>query len=186
MLHGTALPFKQLSNMADTGFKFPSTTGFSVQGNTWNDWTNPTNAYADDGVYATRLDNVGTHCQTYGNFSFGIPSGASVVGIEIKTKGKTSAGIGYVEFRYGYDRTSDAGGTNYVPASWWSTSDAVDTQGGASNSLGCTSATQMDNGNFYFRIKAATSTGNTLSLDYVQVKVYYVMGSGNFIPFFFD
>jgi hypothetical protein len=36
--------------MADTGVKPPTTTGA-----TYNAWTNPTNAYANDGSYATPI-----------------------------------------------------------------------------------------------------------------------------------
>ncbi len=158
----------------NTGWKFPTTTGFTIQGNAANEWTNPTNAYADDTSYATAIDGVTTLKQSYGDFGFGIPTTATIVGIEIKTEGKISAGTGFVEFRYGYDRAGDTNGTNYVPASWWSTSDSVDTKGGPTNPLVFTTGTQMADGNFYFRVKApGNNTGSTYSLDHVQVKVYY-------------
>lgn len=159
--------------MPDTGWKAPTTNGFDIQSNNHNQWTNPTNGYSDDGSYATAVDGASRLSHSYGDFEFDIPVNYIINGIEIKTEGKISAGTGYIEFGYGYDRSAGST-TNYTPESWWSTTDSVDTHGSSTNPLGATTGADMADGNFYFRIRTpAGNTGSTYSLDYVSVKVYY-------------
>lgn len=170
--------------MAETGWKFPTTNGFDVGGNPQNDWTNPTNAYADDGSYTTFVDGLTRGAQTYGDFGFGIPVGNIINGIVIETEGKISAGTGFIEFGYNYSRASSP--SNYAPVSWWSTSDSIDTKGSSTDPLSAASGADMADGNFYFRLRTpAANTGSTYSLDYVRVNVYHSAPS-SFMPWFND
>lgn len=168
--------------MANTGFKFPTTTGFNVGGNPKNTWTNPTNGYAADDVYATRSDDIGSFEQSYGDFGFGIPATDIITGIIIKVQGKISTGSGVVQFTYGYDRTIT--GTNYVPVTQWSATESEDTKGSSVNNLGASTGAQMANGNFFFVVKApGNNTGIIYQMDCVQVDVYHTPPSGLLVWF---
>lgn len=62
--------------MADTGFKYPSTNPTSTG------WYNPTYDYSDDDSRAMVKDLSARYPSDYGGFSFGIPEGATINGIE--------------------------------------------------------------------------------------------------------
>lgn len=51
-------------------------------------WTNPANAYTEDGTYATT--DSGTEAQCYYNFDMGLTGGAEIVGVEVRVKAKTN------------------------------------------------------------------------------------------------
>jgi hypothetical protein len=44
--------------MAETGYKSPTTTGFTLQGNNHNQWTSPTDGYSDNSIFATAIDGA--------------------------------------------------------------------------------------------------------------------------------
>lgn len=56
-----------------------------------NQWTNPTNAFTSNNVYAT--DAINGHQQGYGNFGFSIPVGATIQGIQVTTEAKISGSV---------------------------------------------------------------------------------------------
>lgn len=73
-----------LQSNTNTGLKAPTATGTPN-----NNWTNPTNAYATDGSFAT-WNLTGSTQQSYKTFGFGVPSGAVITGIEMQIKGKAN------------------------------------------------------------------------------------------------
>ena len=67
-----------------TEFMFPS-SNTALPAPRDDSWTNPTNAYSDNGSYATAL-NIKYHC--WHNFGFAIPGTATIKGIEVVMKAK--------------------------------------------------------------------------------------------------
>jgi hypothetical protein len=65
------------TSAADTSWHAPTTTGSPS-----NEWTNPSNAFVSDGLYATA--NSDGADQSYGGFGFSIPPGSSVGGITVE------------------------------------------------------------------------------------------------------
>ena len=63
-------------------FKSPSSTMSGGQ------WSNATNAYTSNNIYAT--DTSIGHQQGYSNFGFSIPTGAAITGIQVNTDAKIS------------------------------------------------------------------------------------------------
>lgn len=79
--------------MPDTGWKLPGTVA-SVTGSGTQAWTAPGNAaIADDGSYASVVAsgaNVTTNYLVATSFSFGVPSGASIKGVEFRIRRRGS------------------------------------------------------------------------------------------------
>ena len=58
-----------------------------------NDWTNPTNAEAADGVYATVTEgNIDSHYLKVSGFGFSIPAGSTIKGVTVKITRHGSTG----------------------------------------------------------------------------------------------
>lgn len=72
------------NGLANTGFLHPASNGAVL-----NEWTNPTNAYSSNNVYATRAltNSLDTYRQDFYNFGFSVPSDTSVSGFELKVEG---------------------------------------------------------------------------------------------------
>ena len=70
---------------ADTGFENPSATG-----DDYSQWSNPANAYFSDNVRATESSNG--RQQDWYNFSFSIPVGATIDGIELVVEFRANSG----------------------------------------------------------------------------------------------
>ena len=68
--------------MADTGFLNPAATGI-----VYNEWSNPTNAYASNDSYASSESGSSRDEQDYYNFSPTIPAGSSILGIIVSIEG---------------------------------------------------------------------------------------------------
>jgi len=153
---------------ADTGLNSPTATGGA-----FNDWTNPTNAYSSNNVYAVANPPVKSNVkQSYENFSFGIPAGATINGMEAslewyKTSSASSNGL------YFYC-TSDA--TDY-----WKSVSPPATEGivvtGASDDLWSSTPidTDFSDANFHITVYIVSSqyVAACVYLDHIQVKVYY-------------
>lgn len=162
---------------ADTGFKSPTATGED-----FNQWTDPTNAFSSNDVYATEV--TVTEEQDYYNFTFGVPAGATIDGVEITVEGFCDGTVILNGDRCGIKiDISDDGGTSYgtkinslfgIDAG-----EITATYGGATSGDAFWGLTLTDgdfsNTNFRARIELDTLTGGatTFDLDHLQVKVYY-------------
>jgi len=148
----------------NTGYKSPAATGES-----YNDWTTPTNAYSSNNTYAV---SVYPQNQDYYNFSLidSIDASADIEGIEVAVEWKKS-GAGSATL-YGY--LSWNGGSSWtsgISISTDSTSDVTQTMGGSANEWGRTwTRTEFSNANFRLRLD---NNGGTANVDHIQVKVYY-------------
>ncbi|MBI2474065.1 MAG: hypothetical protein HYV68_00015 [Candidatus Taylorbacteria bacterium] len=160
---------------AEDGFTAPTAngTGLTTPGNA-NNWTSPSNAYSSDNSYATAGTAV---AQDYGNFGFNIPSGDSIVGVDVKVEGKGSTAAGTFSVALSWN-----GGTTYTTAtsSWTlSTSDQVFVMATSSDLWGRASwsPSEFSDANFRLRITAAPSS-NTVSVDAIQVRVQHQVTGG--------
>lgn len=149
--------------MADTGLKSPTATGED-----YNQWTLPTRAYTSDDLW-TSEDTVG-HKQDYYNFAFGVPTGATPVGIEVKLEAKYVISQGQIGCELSWD-----GGANYTGSGKntgpLTGSDVIYTLGGAADLWGRAWAdTEFSDANFRVRVNADAVW---CLIDHIQVRVYY-------------
>ena len=173
--------------ITNTGFLAPNANA-AVTANAGDNngfQTTPGNAYADDGLFAVDTDSgtgTSTSCtangkdkHVYRDYSFGLPGGATIQGIEVRLDAKV-------------DNTSNApkmcvqlssnGGTSWTAAkttATLSTTEATYILGGAADTWGRTWASaNFSNANFRVRvINVASSTARDFSLDWVAVRVTY-------------
>lgn len=158
-----------------TGVKFASTTGFDIPGfgaGGVNDFTDPTNIYADDGNYTT-AGSVSSEYQSYNGFDFGIFSGATIDGIELKVKShKTNVsgqGIVFGIYNGGPYRIK-----NYDPNL---TTDTIVTLGSSSDLWGGTwSDTEFADGSMSLYIGVPATT-QTISFDYFTMEITFSGGT---------
>lgn len=161
----------------DTGAKAPSSTGFDASGfgaGDLNRWNNPTNAYSNNGSYATHSDGAAQRYQSYGGFAFGIGATDTIDGIVAVAEANRSAGnvgliIGIHEGG-GVWRTK----TNTVTSG----TDTVYTYGTGTTDLwgGTWTGSDFSDANAAVYI-SADAYGGTLSVDYITVQIYYTLGS---------
>lgn len=151
--------------MADTGFKSPTSTG-----ETNNDWTNPSNAFASDDNDAV-TGSVATNTQDYYDFSFGLPTIQKIDGIEVAIEGAYSSLIaGSLDVYLSWD-----GGTTWTASKNTGNFGATDstlTVGGSTDTWGRTWA-ESDFTNANFRLKAHPTSNRGTDVDHIQIKVYY-------------
>lgn len=154
--------------MADTGFK---TAGAVVSQTNFTNFTT-TRLASSDNSYATTgggFDGVGV----ISTFAFGIPSGATIDGIEVTVEAK----VGFATVAIVLSLSWNAG-TNFTSTKTNSagTTEATDTYGGAADTWGRTwSDTELSDANFQLKIDPANSAF-TISIDQVRAKVYYTAG----------
>ncbi len=165
--------------MADTGWKNPTATGGI--GATDDFWTNPANAYSSNDVYATMLMANSSAYQSFYNFGFSIPAGATIVGLEVKVEYYMSGTPGANNCRlylWKTDKTVWNGQTgDGFPET--KTVEGTDTEGSSSTFAGGESWVVADFSNAAFAIKIlirdSVEAGHTFYCDHIQVKVYYAV-----------
>ncbi len=145
---------------SDTNYKSPtaSTTVINV--------TNPNNAFSSDNSYA--VFDANNDQVDYVNFTFGIPAGSTIDGIEVRTEGNRT-GNRDLHISLSWN------GLNFTaedPVAFSGTDSQI-VLGGATDTWGrAWSYNDFSDGNF--RLRARTSGGNNLvNLDHVQIKVFF-------------
>lgn len=159
--------------MADTGFKSPSSS------NTGG-WTTLSNCYSSNNTYATNTSTTFVSGDTY-NFAFGVPSGATVDGIEVTAE--FSAQFGGVTATIQLSVSGDGGGAYSSTKSDTvvGVTDTTRTYGGATDlwGLGSFSEFNTQDGTFYIKVEGKTSSGGIqCRLDHLQAKIYYTESTG--------
>ena len=166
------------SNITKTAFTL-STSNCTPPAPLDNPWTNPANAYSDNGSYATAYwelaDYQYHHWYDFDLYSL-IPAGSTINGIEVVVEAK-SAGTGalwawliknplssevisdkkYTPYLTGADTVYTLGGANDLWGTTWDKDDFEDTS--ATHSFG-------------IRL-SGNSADCTYSVDYIKVRVYY-------------
>ena len=146
---------------------------------------NPSNAFADDGLFAVDT-NSGTNNQTsctstrkdrhtFYNYGISIPGGATITGIEVRLDGRVDSTSGAPKFCI---QLSWNGGVSWTAAkstATLTTSEASYLLGGAADMWGRAWASgDFADANFRVRITdVASSTSRDFSLDWVAVQVTY-------------
>ena len=152
----------------DPDFARPSDTGTPH-----NEWTNPTNVYNSDGIYATASS---THRQSYINFGFNITLTNTIQGISVKLDASGSTASGTIDVALSWDN-----GASYTTGKATPTlvgSDIVYTVGGATDTWGrAWTAGEFASNTFLLRITAAP-VSNTLRLDAFEIRVHHQAGGG--------
>ena len=171
----------------NTGLLSPSAQAPVTSGSGDNNGyqTNPTNAFANDGVFAVDTNsgtNNNTSCtsnrkdrHTFYNYNVSIPSGATVTGIEVRLDGRADSTSGSPRFCVQVSWNGGASWTTAKTTSTLTTSEATYLLGGAADTWGRAWASgDFSNANFRVRITdVASSTSRDFSLDWVGVQVSY-------------
>ena len=173
--------------ITNTGFLAPSANAAvtSSAGDNNGFQTGPANAYADDGLFAVDTDSgtgTSTSCtangkdkHVYRDYSFGLPGGATIQGIEVRLDAKVDNTANAPKTCV---QLSSNGGTSWTVAkttATLSTTEATYILGSAADTWGRTWASaNFSNANFRVRvINVASSTARDFSLDWVAVRVTY-------------
>ena len=179
-----ALRFSGLAEAAETGWKTPTLT------HSPNDWTDPGKAI--DGVndtYALAASDSAHDHQGYANFSFGIPNGSIIDGIEVGVEAHSSDPTGcQIEATLSRDN-----GGSFMDAKTKNLtgSDAFYVLGSDTDDWGPPPWSPLDlsNANFVLRLRALDPSGAGCDdaaityVDRVQMKVHYrTIASGTANP----
>ncbi len=162
--------------MADTGFK---TTGAVVSAGSWVNMTTTRINTSDN----SRASTTGTTfaVATLNNYTFGVPAGATIDGIEVNTEFSTSsaAQVATLQISLSWDN-----GTNYTATKsdtqTGSTADKNSTLGGSADTWGRSwSVSEFADGTFLVKVEGkSNAAGTSCRLDFLQIKVYYTAASG--------
>jgi hypothetical protein len=151
------------------GFLRPNSNGTP-----YSAWTGGANAYNSDGVYATIATDEGQ--QSYGNFGFVIPTNNQIKGIQVRLEASASAVVGSISAKLSWDGGSSV--TTLQDTGLPGTTDTVYNLGGPEDTWGRSwTPAEMNDGNFTLELIGNTE-GNTISLDAVQVKVFFQASGG--------
>ena len=144
---------------------------------TLQNWTNGSNAFSSDGADATASMAVS---QDFATFNLNVPSGNTIEGIEVQLEAAADSAGGAIAVELSWNGGTGTTTTG-ISTGALTTSDVVYTLGGPDFLWGRSwdaSAGEFENGSFEVRVRANPS-GNTISLDALQVRVYSSAGSGN-------
>ena len=168
-----------------TGFLSPASNAAETGGDNNGFEVSPTNAYADDGLFA--VDNnsgtgTATSCgngkkdrQRFYTYGVSLPGGATVKGIEVRLDAKVDSTSGSPKFCV---QLSWDGGVSWTAAkstTTLTTAEASYVLGGATDTWGHTwTTTDLNNTNLRVRIiSVAASTVRDFSLDWAALRVSY-------------
>ena len=158
---------------------FAANTGFSAP-TTYTDggsWTNPENGYTSDNAYATTDKN--NKRVSYSSFTFAsIPGGSTISGIEVRVEGSTTGRQVDVDLSWDNGSNYTSGTGTGVKATTLATTEGNITLGGSTDKWGTSHTwvqgdfTGAPNATFRVRLTSNSAAG-IISVDQVQVKVYY-------------
>lgn len=145
-------------------------------------WTNPTNADATDGVFATSAVNSTTsNMLKVVGFGFNIPNGATITGITMIVTGKLSSVIHDGTDVFQLLKAGSPVGTakSNTPIIATTTNTAY-TEGSASDLWGTTwTPTDINNANFGVGYQCQNTGGSeTMSIDSITITIDYTGGGG--------
>jgi len=147
-------------------------------------WVNPGNAQADDSSFATCVIGVGAglkesyylDCQTFG---FAIPSGATIDGITVSARGKSTSAIVGSDARVQMMKAGVLAGTEKTPSTTWGTTENTHTFGAVNDLWGTTwTPAQINAAGFgvsYVCSDGGSSSGCTVSIDYIDITITYTI-----------
>lgn len=156
-------------------------TSYTTFGSNTGSFTNPTNATADDGVYATTTD-LTTATHTFYNWGFAVSGTDTIDDVVVKINANVSTNAS--KSRYGMEISVD-GGTNWATQKFGNQHTTTDEDiffGGDPDawSILPTASQVNDNTNFRARIQNDfAASNNDANLDYLAVIVYSTTGASS-------
>ncbi|MGI2325902.1 MULTISPECIES: hypothetical protein [unclassified Methylococcus] len=144
---------------------------------TWS-WSNPGNAASSDNAYATATPSSlfpQTHYLKCTGLGSTIPAGATILGFEIGSEGKTSSTVA----RDNAVRLVIGGAiqtADQSSATDWPTADGTILRGGPTNLMGTSGLTGADidaNFGFAISVKYVSGSQKTISVDDLWITIYY-------------
>ncbi len=154
-----------------TNWQSPTTTG-EVN----NNFTNPANAYASDNSMADSGLTIGNK-QDYGDFSLNVPSGATIIGIQVKIEGNQpdanwiTGGV-----RLSWDNGTTWTAQKSLAHNFWGSADKFVVFGHARSLWGRTwTQSELSNANFRIQLELLAQYTGTREwlVDHIQVRVFY-------------
>ena len=172
--------------MADTGWVTGTVASLHGSGGDrcdgYTGWTNPTNADTQNDTYATCGPGKFkfTDCLSSVNFSFGIPAGATIDGIEVRYDGFATMLLEAVVallLNGAYAAGDNKGLDAQVPTS---DTDTYRVFGGATDMWNSGfDYDDVTDSTFGFVVSYSTGDpGYTMSVDHLQMKIYYTESTG--------
>lgn len=148
-------------------------------------WTDAGNAEASDNAYAGTGSGVNPSASSQylkaTNFGFAIPSGATILGIEVSVERKAdSAGI-ISDLKARLVKGGTVQATDKAAAGTWGNSDATVTYGGSTDKWsGTWTAADINDADFGFVLQVqGTGSSTTPRVDHIQIAVTYRSGKAN-------
>ena len=160
----------------DTGWKDPSANVADTGGDGDGFELNPTRAYFNDDESASNMD--GTYdCHSYYNYSFGIPTGATIDGIEVRLDWwlDDTAGTNRMFAKLSWDGGFNLTSPEMADTEGISDGDPTDIVGGPTDTWGRSwSLDEFSDDNFRVWLTCESDYDTRdFYLDWVPVKVYY-------------
>ena len=183
----TETPVPPTAAPGNTGYRAPAANAAVTSGSGDNNGfqTSPGNAYTSNNAYAVDTNSGTTTSASYTdagkdrhlfyNYAFGVPSGAAILGIQVRVEAKVDSTTGTPKM---YVQLSPDGGATWTTAKVTATlkkTDGVNTLGSTSDTWGRTwTAGELSDANFRVRVtNVATNTSRDFSLDEIAVQVTY-------------
>jgi hypothetical protein len=147
-------------------------------------WNSPTNIYASDNVYATTslISSAVSNYLQATNFGFNIPNSVNIEGIMISIEGKTTNNSAAISNSFTILKNATTSGDNTTNFSLSATERTLFI-GGSQSLLGNTlTPADINNSGFGYQMsfKVRPPSGTQLiSIDYVEITVFYSEGSSN-------
>jgi hypothetical protein len=151
-------------------------------------WSNPGNAAASDGSYATAVIGAAVTPSEYlkvTNFGFAIPAGATIDGITVAVERSSSQANRVNDSAVRIVKGGTIGSTDKGSATNWPTSDASVNYGGVSDLWGETWAYSDINASTFGMAISAASTGSgtrAARIDLITITVTYTEAAGGGQP----
>ena len=162
--------------MADTGLN----TAANVANTSWTS-ISASNIDTSDDTRATATGTTYLVAEAY-NFSFGVPSDATIDGIEVQAEFSSSLAGTIASLRLSISGNGGAAYSATKEDTVTGLTDTTKTFGGATDLWGEASFSEYgtQDGNFFIKIEGKTKlVGVSCRLDYLAVKIYYTEANGS-------
>lgn len=162
----------------------PATTfaDVTIGGSPLPAWSNRENALTNDGTFATKDQGTQGYVSYY-TFGLAVPGGATVMGIELRLKGKSTANPGNdarfsaIATKSASSPTTNESGTGSNPSAVLTSLNASYLLGGSASMWGASwTPAEVNAAGFGFIIVgnvAGTTPDTNFSLDFIEVRVFY-------------
>jgi hypothetical protein len=171
LMGGFFLSNNSLAQVSTTGLKNPSTNTGATSG------VNPANVYSSNDVYAT-FDASGETAR-FGGFAFGLSGNITVLGIGLRVEGNGDDTTDRdLNFSLSWNNGTTFTAVKTMPRQY--ASDGFSVMGGLGDTWGRTwTAAELSDATFSVRCVVPAAALSTLSIDHIQVVVYYATNNAS-------